>query len=481
MGIFRTFVGAIALMMTMFYLWTQSGSLTPYLSEMKDVSIYMGYPIISNLERLILSDDRNSTEDNTGDDEDETEFRSESLIRTPLLHPKDNTTKEQSVPSKRIRDEKASETIRQQTTLENVNSSSCFSYDDSKEYWNATLLRNIDHDRRMVDATYLYKTLLDPWSEQVVNQTICHDSSRFLDPIPEHLTDRDWEARLLYLGLYLHQHLPAMKDLETRKSCQADDNLNLSPFNITSSGDYQCHPDTKYLVVSLPSKGAGATFRSGAVPALLAGLAMKRVVVFVNDRPVGSIQMRSRWPLASRKSCPRGDIQCYFLPVTPCVLTEAEVRNATQFAINSAVAAFGDGRPGRGMHDYRIIVADAKSSPMALWDKAEMRMRTRVHELVKDLAVKYGAPKHVLEQLLVPYTKQTQDLNSTDRYANYNRGGSVVHHAAHLYLMRPNWNFRQEINDAVRRALPKNFNPNWSFGIPIRGKSNKEMFTLFDS
>lgn len=387
-------------------------------------------------------------------------------IKHPLTKPQDESvqTSQKSPP---ILQES------QETMIE----SSCLPFNNSDEWWNQTRLSNIDNEPQL-DPTYLYETLLDPWSTQVVNQSICHENSRFLDTVPGRLSDLDWQIRLLYLGLYLHQHLPAMKHIETRRLCQFINTSAIpTPQNVSISGDYHCRPDTKYLVVSLPAKGAGATFRAGAVPALLAGLATNRVVVFVNFRPFGSVQMRSLWDLASVKHCPRGDIQCYFLPITPCVLTQEEVRNSSEVDQASAVTVLADGRDGKGMINRRILVVNAKSAPLALFPRAERKMRARIYDLVKDVAAKYNVPPQVLENLRKSSNEQPQDL-SKDLHGNYNRGRSSLHHAALLYLLRPNREFQHALQGVVQKAIPRDYDPEWSFGIPIRGRESKKKILL---
>jgi hypothetical protein len=411
----------------------------------------------------------------------------------------------------------------------------CASIETYDEGWNQTkklIMENIGDDPRLTPH-YLYQSLLDPWfTTNIVNQTVCHASSRFLQPPNRHIfmdegddnndddtfTDNDWLVRFTYLAIYLHQHLPAMKELKMKTSClvNSTDNNNNNNYN---NSNYQCDANTKYLVVALPRKGAGATFRSGAVSALLAGLAMNRVVLFVNYRRFGTVNMRSPWHLASLTKCPRGDYQCYFLPVTPCVLTEEEVHNATVrqleiLAKEEEGHVLAEAKVHATLEQERVVVIDGSSAPVLLHASALQRIHERIYELVVKhvSSTKHHVPPHVLEQyrslwmpsLILDHhhhntssspkqrrrrqeksgnkhhdttttrtTTTTTPLNQSEPSSHhYDHATSTEHHAALLYMLRPNWTFRNELEHVVLKAISQqqnDLNPEWSFGIPIRG------------
>eukprot|EP00563_Minutocellus_polymorphus_P012815 CAMPEP_0181066710 /NCGR_PEP_ID=MMETSP1070-20121207/25485_1 /TAXON_ID=265543 /ORGANISM="Minutocellus polymorphus, Strain NH13" /LENGTH=82 /DNA_ID=CAMNT_0023147321 /DNA_START=37 /DNA_END=282 /DNA_ORIENTATION=- len=56
-----------------------------------------------------------------------------------------------------------------------------------------------------------------------------------------------------------------------------------------------------------------------------AAMASNRVVLFVNSARVGSEETRSHWTMAS---CARHDIQCFFMPLSPCTITEKDLQLA---------------------------------------------------------------------------------------------------------------------------------------------------------
>ena len=97
------------------------------------------------------------------------------------------------------------------------------------------------------------------------------------------------------------------------------------------SYDYQCK-DAKFIVTTLPNEGFGATIRPTAVMYVLIGLATDRIPIFVanlsslnDDDDEDDIKekqfLKEPWNLAS---CPRKDMQCIFLPTTPCTVATDE-------------------------------------------------------------------------------------------------------------------------------------------------------------
>ncbi len=414
--------------------------------------------------------------------------------------------------------------------------------------------------------------LLDPWFT-VHQQTICHDQSAFRNTLhPEQLSDHDWQVRLLYMGMYLHQHLPAWEawqaiilarrrqdetnndtsaitrsnnnnNNEQEEDCQEEqrqqpsspasssssnkmrgtnENQNDDTITNSSSSDHPyytttCPASTRYLVASLPTtSGTGATFRSAAVAALLAGVATNRVVLFVNHRSFGSPQMQAHWTLASCR--PRGDYTCYFLPITSCVLSEEELQQAIAETSSSSSSSnnnssnvvslpdvgqvLNHGGGSRAVRKRRILVVDAVAKPLQLTAVTEKQIRRRIHDLIQQNEILMTQhpppPRHVMEEaLLMPYERydelllrkeeeeqKTRRINATSLHPNasiipsspvvvpykFHHATSTLHHAALLYLLRPNEQFGKRLDQEVRQVIPSDFDPEWSFGVPIRGK-----------
>ncbi len=163
----------------------------------------------------------------------------------------------------------------------------------------------------------------------LLERTICHEHGRFRSLDWNASNDaliRDWELRLIYLALHRHFHEPAWKELKSRtssNSCNSQEHLERN-FGVQKY-DYECQ-DAKFLVTSIATLGSGALLRLGAVPNILMGLASDRIPLFLARTGVGPQFLREGWTQAS---CDRRNMQCVFLPVSPCVITNQDLENAT--------------------------------------------------------------------------------------------------------------------------------------------------------
>lgn len=345
-----------------------------------------------------------------------------------------------------------------------------------------TIQLSPESDPRLAPEQW-YASLLDPWN--AVQQTLCVEKSRFCNLNPHDLSNDDWHLRLLFMGMYLHQHLPTKRAMQ-RRILKQKDREQTNHYSSRSTIEYQCDPDTKYLVASLPMSGMGATFRNGAVPALLAGLATGRVVLFVNDKPYGPEQMQYYdWTLASKEECPRGDYTCYFLPMSPCVLTDDEIQQGKiiEDLPYNAIKEVMD--HGHKYDDERVVVMDAESMPLEPNPVSERRIRQRIYDLIQSNIISnnnhthHQPPQHVFQRvLLMPYRlydrkmKRNNVTHSKNTYGlKIDHATSTLHQAALLYILRPHWQLRQLIEADFSSAFPNDFDPEWSFGVPIRGKT----------
>jgi hypothetical protein len=175
----------------------------------------------------------------------------------------------------------------------------------------------------------------------ILKQTLCHEQSRFLnytDDGSEGQKSIDfWAMRLIYLSVHMHQHREAIQEAKLRQDLGCDKVLNQ---NDIGTFDYEC-PNAKFLVVPMGEMGLGAVMRLGAVNALFAGIATNRTVLFVNNITVGDSSLHKPWVHAS---CERGDIQCFFMPPSPCTLTYAEIESAHAMVKGEARRMFKYGR-----------------------------------------------------------------------------------------------------------------------------------------
>jgi hypothetical protein len=206
--------------------------------------------------------------------------------------------------------------------------------------------------------------------------------------------------------------------------------------------------------VPLGEAGLGAVMRLTAVNALLAGMATNRVVMFVNNAPVGPQNVQNPWPHAS---CDRHDMQCFYLPPTPCVLTVKELAEAHVLRRSEMRQMFKRGEIPGGHAEDRVVVTKINTRP----HMAPEHLRENLVALAK---------KHIVDNALleraVELIHKIEPLEESRYY--YFGHSSKVHHAAVFYAMRPRPLYAKLL-DKVVDSVPDDFRPDVSLGLPIRG------------
>jgi hypothetical protein len=213
------------------------------------------------------------------------------------------------------------------------------------------------------DSILTLPSLSMPAAKKLLQSSICHASSRFINPEHEdedEIAIRAWKSSLIYLAVHVHQHRHAVAEaqhLSTMRTFGCLDEKSLR--KDIEDFDFEC-PTAKFLVVRLYKMGIGANMRLGVVPALMAGLATDRVVLFVNNVRSVSRYFGLPWSLAS---CDRRDHQCFFMPSSPCVITQEQLANAHTLSRNEMRHIFRRGSIPMLHEDKRVIVLNLTFRP----------------------------------------------------------------------------------------------------------------------
>jgi len=301
----------------------------------------------------------------------------------------------------------------------------------------------------------------------VVNQTICHDKSRFRTETSissDDKTVRNWAIRLIYLALHYHQHRLAVPEATQRYSdnmaCgreQMEEKFGVGVF------DYEC-PDAKYVVMPLAGNGLGANVRGGTVVAFLIGLLTNRIVIFVNNAEQGGDYLESEWPLVS---CPRMDYQCFFWPTTPCTLTQDEIGNAYVLTPGEYRGLLRRGVIPKDIDHHKVWTFNSQFLPVTDLPGGSSR---RIYDYAQTLisaVPEADNPEYVAMLKKAAETILVRD-DDIDGY-NYAARSLKVHHALVFYSMRPNPRSASELDSIMNDIIPKDFEPESAFGLPIRG------------
>ena len=365
----------------------------------------------------------------------------------------------------------------------NKNESTKFCFPYNTQAWlnaeSSQRLGNINDSR--MDADYVFKSIINlndiTRSQTLLGQSLCHKKSRFLsldttdiqDPSEE--TIKFWSLRLIYLATHIHQHLPAFQEaqarLERSKLCQSE-----LQSRAIGSFDFEC-PSSKFLVVSMGRMGIGAVMRLGAVNAFVAGIASNRTVIFVNNSPLGPKFIRQKWRFAS---CPRHDLQCFYLPPSPCVLTAEQIQNATNLERSAVRQLFKTGGLPEELADERVLLADIVLRPQ----REPLTFRNNTVKLIQSHIIEpliRQNPVHPLINLLTKAVDRILEPEELEDGTFYYFGHNVRHHRALVfYAMRPNLMYAERLDHIMDQTFKENFDPNLAFGLPIRSsdKCHKE-------
>ena len=354
-----------------------------------------------------------------------------------------------------------STTLAQKTNPHNSSSESCFRL-NSKAWLEGPRIGNIRElpDTMASDLILdLAPRLLIGGLDQLLGYTICHAQGRFRDYKTRH-DDRDlqfWALRFFYLGFHLNQHQGAIEEAKLRRNNHCD--LVLKQKNI-GNFDFEC-PNTKFIVVQLTKDaGLGAHMRLGALNALVAGVATNRTTLLLNHGD------KKPW---SHASCDRGDLQCFYMPPSPCVITEQDLSEAYKMTNGESRLIFRKGMLPKSHENDRVLYMTLSLVPKPFPDDA---FRTNIRQIAQQII--HDLQNIDADDRTVKLMQQSLDLilqiepPNPDRPYEYIGALSKPHHAAVFYTMRPKPKYAQRLKEISDHVIPKNVNPEHSFGLPIR-------------
>ena len=222
--------------------------------------------------------------------------------------------------------------------------------------------------------------------------------------------------------------------------------------------------------MALGGNGLGANVRGGMVPAMMLGLMTNRVVLFMNNIPVpASIKATSNyinmeWPLAS---CSRKDYQCFFWPVSPCVLTEDDIISNTYYLkISESRKLIKRNEIPTYADHYKVWVWRTTFQPIPKFHPPSAAILYEIsQQLIESTNLLKGYNPELLNQ-----AAELILMNDGDR-ESYNFAASTlkVQHTITVYMLRPHPKIAHKIDSIITDITPQNFNPEYSIGLPVRG------------
>jgi len=320
------------------------------------------------------------------------------------------------------------------------------------------------------------------------DQTICHQDSPLRNFSARTTSDdrgsidylasvEDWYQRFLYLALHWKFHRPALNEYRSRKRCVEDNgrdgSLSLQSFmdhHGIGTMDFECK-DEKFVIIPVGSVGFGALLNTQASLSILLALRTNRIPIF-SSRSYFYWQKRKGdqdpWLLAP-SNCSRKDMQCYFLPITPCTVTNEELEKAplygstrqeqqflrTNVAIppeleKERVIVLNSGLSGKTIDtpDMREISHGVVGKLMDEWKKAQNEGGDLSRSDQDWEAI------HLAHQWIIEKTKVDP---------------SGLLHQVYVYLLRPNPHYKNLLNRQMSAIGTQRIHPSETVGFAIRG------------
>eukprot|EP00555_Chaetoceros_dichaeta_P011417 CAMPEP_0198259390 /NCGR_PEP_ID=MMETSP1447-20131203/8609_1 /TAXON_ID=420782 /ORGANISM="Chaetoceros dichaeta, Strain CCMP1751" /LENGTH=585 /DNA_ID=CAMNT_0043946779 /DNA_START=62 /DNA_END=1819 /DNA_ORIENTATION=- len=318
-------------------------------------------------------------------------------------------------------------------------------------------------------------------SELILSQqSICPADSKFLhwqagDEKEDGKIEDSLVYRLMFLAIHEHQHRPARAEAFNRLKITTDTLSNVT--GKVGNFDYECDPDTKYFVNSLPNfAGFGFTFRHYGIEPIMLGLLTNRVSLNMHLKVHGHPGSPKK-KLFGFSSCERGDMQCMFMPLSPCTLTQEEIDNAVALPNEELLKLRDTGILNETYAKEKVLLIISgnhgitpKGVPQAFADKITSLYDASIKQL-RD-AGSSSKPWNLDEVSLHKVTDRI--LNNTE----------MPWQSCLLYALRMNQSWRDKINNVIQKSIPEGFDRSSAIGLPIRdgdkcgSKNNGEMKCL---
>jgi hypothetical protein len=312
----------------------------------------------------------------------------------------------------------------------------------------------------------------------------------------------DWYHRFFYLTIHWRFHQPALREHRLRRECLEMDarqgTRHVESFmeeHKIGRMDYECrhHNDTqKFLVVPVGSVGFGAFLNTQAVLSVLLALQTGRIPIF-SVRAFFPWQTRGGrktdpWLLAPTK-CLRKDMQCYFLPPSPCTVTDQDLREApvwgstrteqNWFAKDNLVM------PPQ-LEESRVVVVNPG---LAIKAQGTRRLRKIASSVIQELLAEWKGEQHQRlstaaegreESVGGGSSSSTHSWSDEDWRAMEVAHGWLVEKAAsdprglirhvYTYLLRPNPHYGALLRGRMADIIPPaDGDPSHTVGFAIRG------------
>lgn len=321
-------------------------------------------------------------------------------------------------------------------------------------------------------------------------ETICHDNSPLKQvleqspPVPLEQRAEEWYQRFFYLAMHWKFHQPAVSEFQARKECWNDDNLRLQLQQFQKEHgignlDFECQ-DSKFVVSPIGHIGFGAFINTQVCLTILIALRTGRIPIF-------TIESLYPWQngdtdpwLLAPLHCSRKDLQCYYMPTTPCALLLDDIRNATRYGSNQ--------KEQRWLRKNLDIPPDMKqdhvvaiNSGLQSKGKETLGIRTVAASIVQELMDEWiQQQEKEVTKLWSEEDWQAMQLAKKWMVDKADQDTTGLLRQMYVYFLRLNPHYKKVLKDRMDALIPGDFSPSNAVGVAIRGsdKCKKESTCL---
>jgi len=159
-------------------------------------------------------------------------------------------------------------------------------------------------------------------------------------------------------------------------------------------------------------------------------------------------------------------MQCFFMPMSPCVITEEDLKNAPILGDKNLEIFRTTGKLPKKFIDEKIIIIPLITDRLVSKPKS---FQEAIINIIESLYIK----KHDTGGKLYnrPLWKNKRAIKVAFQKHIYSSESELMFDdAAMLYIMRVNVSNRRKIKEILNKIVPKDFNPETAIGIPMKCK-----------
>ena len=278
--------------------------------------------------------------------------------------------------------------------------------------------------------------------------------------------------RLLFLSIHHHQHHHALREVQMRHGSGINEVIHDAKLrgrifsqNFTLPGvfDFEC-PDAKFLVGALPGgSGLGHEIRKMAVETMKAAMASNRVALFVNSARSGPKETRSHWTMAS---CERRDFQCFFMPLSPCTITEQDLQMASVLTMEES-RTWGRSKDLQDRYKTSKVVVmkiHQITNHMWFWRARNVQMMRSIISFVNTASAALNDD----DMKALGFDNASLALVKSYLASSEKEDPWIFDHALTFYILRPNPMSKHKIEGVTQQVFPSDFDSSLAIGLPIR-------------